>query len=276
LPLVFSAGLGYSSSALQFEKYQSGEIRGNYEGDVGAINFENFSRLNPSSCVSSADRSDSWLSECEVDVLVIGDSHAQHLLPGFISNFPSLKFGALGVEVHNAESSDLRNAIRKQIEANPYIRIVVFNSYWAKNGVSSNLSWLIKSLTEDGKKVVILDDVPNFPFDAFTCKYGLSAFIKHSNCSTSSKRFLEQNKEYLPQLQNAVRNVQNAELIVTSSQYCSDVKCSMLKEGRLHYLDLNHLNTLGSKYITRFVASNSGVFCMELGDRISSVCEEKD
>jgi hypothetical protein len=241
-PLALSAGLGYSSSAVQFDKYQSGEIKGNYEGDVGAVNFESFSRLHPPSCISVSGMSFEWLAECEVDVLVIGDSHAQHLLPGFVSNFSKLKFAALSSDVYSSTSPKLRKVIQNQILINPNIQIVLFNSYWAKNGVSPNMRELIKTLTQKGLGVVILDDVPNFPFDAFTCKYGLSAFIKKSNCSSASDGFRDQRETYLPMLYSALENFRNTELIVTTDQYCSNTECSMLKNGQLHYLDLNHLN----------------------------------
>ncbi len=54
--------------------------------------------------------------------------------------------------------------------------------------------------------------------------------------------------------------MKGAEVLAISAQYCSEFTCSMVKDGKLHYLDLNHLNVNGSKHIANFIVVNSNAF----------------
>jgi peptidoglycan/LPS O-acetylase OafA/YrhL len=53
IPLLASALLGYVSSNISFKKYESGEIQGHYQGDIGAIGFDSFSSEYPPVCTVS-------------------------------------------------------------------------------------------------------------------------------------------------------------------------------------------------------------------------------
>ena len=62
------------------------------------------------------------------------------------------------------------------------------------------------------------------------------------------------------ELLKSIEDVKNTEMVVISSQYCSQLTCSMVKDGKLHYLDMNHLNINGSKHIANFIVVNSKAF----------------
>jgi len=192
---------------------------------------------------------------------VIGDSHAQHLLPGFSYNFPEIKF--VGLDSNFLHFNQVPGYTKRLeiLNQNSSIRIVIINAYWAPNSVPNDLPPLIHSLTKSGKKVILLDDVPNFPFDAFTCKYGISTFIDHYHCQMSSQKFFTQRSRYYPLLLASIAGNSQAELIQTSNLFCTPKTCSMVKNGVLNYLDLNHLNINGSNYVTEQVVLKSKIFC---------------
>jgi hypothetical protein len=248
------------SSEVLFKKYESGQIKGAYEGDIGAIGFKDFSTKNTSKCNLQEELDLGNIHKCDIEVLIVGDSHAQHLVPGFVESFPDVKFGSFGMELFSITDSSNGRLILDEVIKNEKIKIVVIGSYWHNNGVPSDLGYLIKSLSEAKKRIIVLDDVPNFPFDAFTCKFGFSQFISKNNCEIKASYFFKQRESYLPELLKSVDNVRGAELLVISSQYCSELTCSMVKDGKLHYLDLNHLNVNGSKHIAKFIVANSNAF----------------
>ncbi len=261
VPAILASGLlGYMSSEVLFKKYESGQIKGAYEGDIGAIGFKDFSTKNTSKCNLQEELDFRNIHKCDIEVLIVGDSHAQHLVPGFVESFPDVKFGSFGMELFSITDSSNGRLILDEVIKNEKIKIVVIGSYWHNNGVPSDLGYLIKSLSEAKKRIIVLDDVPNFPFDAFTCKFGFSQFISKNNCEIKASYFFKQRGSYFPALLKSVDNVRGAELLVISSQYCSESTCSMVKDGKLHYLDLNHLNVNGSKYIAKFIVANSNAF----------------
>ena len=260
-PAILVSGLlGYVSSEVLFKKYESGQISGFYRGDVGAIGFEDFSRRNASKCRVEGKLEVRKIHECDIDVLIVGDSHAQHLLPGMIESYPNIKFGSFGMELFSIKESSNGRAILDEVKKNENIKIVIISSYWHNNGVSPDLGYLIRSLSEANKRTIVLDDVPNFPFDAFTCKFGFSPFITKHNCNFNASDFDQQRERYLPELLKSIKDVKNAEMVVISSQYCSQLTCSMVKDGKLHFLDMNHLNINGSKHIANFIVVNSKAF----------------
>jgi len=269
VPLLLCLSLGYIASEVSFKKYESGEVVGHYQGDIGAIGFDSFSSQYPAICSVPAVAGEDPIIGCNADVAVIGDSHAQHLLPGFSHNFPGIKFVGLDSNfLHYRQNSEYVRRL-KNLDDNSTIRVVIVNAYWAPNSVPDDLAPLVRSLTSHGKKVIVLDDVPNFPFDAFTCKYGISTFIDHFNCEMGSKKFFSQRNRYVPALVNSVNRDSQAELFHTSNLFCTAKTCSMVKNGVLNYLDLNHLNVNGSKYITGEVARNSKFFCSTFAEKLS-------
>lgn len=271
IPLVLSLSVGYTAKHVYFPRYESGAIQGKYEGDIGAIGFESFTKANSLSCRNGLANPD--IQECEADIAVLGDSHADHLVPGLIDNYPNLAVLDLGNEFFIAPETSQSKIDKKLLVNNDFVKIVVINKYWAHSGVPNQIRALIKSLSDSDKKVVILDDVPNFPFDAFTCKYGKSIFLNSSSCTIPREKFDRQLSQYQPQLDSLLRISGNVIIFNSSQIFCSKDNCSMVKNGVLNYLDLNHLNVNGSKLVTRRMIHEVPIFCEVLADKLSSGCK---
>ena len=260
VPILIAALLGYVSSEVLSKKYNSEKISGHYSGEIGQVGFNQISSLGPKECKNFSSIGNISLRDCGIDVIVAGDSHSKHLLPGFKQNFSKIRFAVIGNEIYDIEKSNIGKTVLEEINANKSIKVIIFNSYWARMPTFNGFNLTLKSLSESGKSIIVLDGTPDFLFDAFTCKYGISPIIKYNTCSGSSIRFDRLHSEYYPLLQKETNGIQNTELIVTSDQYCRDGKCSMIKNGELHYFDSNHLNSLGSRFITSFIGDKSKNF----------------
>jgi hypothetical protein len=87
-----------------------------------------------------------------------------------------------------------------------------------------------------------------------------------------ARKFYSQRARYLPELKVIVKENPSAELVETSPLFCTADTCSMIKNGVLNYLDLNHLNVNGSTYISAQVAKESKLFCSTLGKSVRDPC----
>jgi peptidoglycan/LPS O-acetylase OafA/YrhL len=271
VPLTLSGSVGYFAKKVLFPKYESGDVKGFYEGDIGAIGFESFTDANQNPC--GVDSREKELSKCETDIIVIGDSHANHLVPGFIGNYPNLAVNPIGDEVITNPTSQVSISQRNKVIQNKFAKIVVINKFWANSGVPESLRQLVEDLNSSGKQVVLLDDVPNFPFDSFACKYGKSIFLKSSNCDINKSVFDAQSRAYITELQKIDRRYPAVSLFNSSELFCTSESCSMVKNGVLNYLDLNHLNENGSLYLTKQLVKKTPVFCRLLSSKLGSDCQ---
>jgi peptidoglycan/LPS O-acetylase OafA/YrhL len=270
IPILVAGTVGFSAKIYFFPKFESGEVAGYYEGDIGAINFESFTRQNTAECRNKSEKFE--LSGCDADVAFLGDSHSEHLVPGFSSNFPALIPISIGNEVFKTPMSVSAKKSILDLLTNPFIKIVVINKYWSNSGIPKNLSNLVDQIVESKKSVVLLDGTPNFPFDAFTCKYGKSFFLRDSQCEMSTDRYLRDLRVYQFQLKKLAGTRKDVYFFESSKLFCNSIRCSMLQDKKLHYLDLNHLNVNGSKHLTRELVEREPIFCDVFSLKISSTC----
>jgi hypothetical protein len=195
------------------------------------------------------------------------------LVPGFIGNYPNLAVNPIGDEVITNPTSQVSISQRNKVIQNKFAKIVVINKFWANSGVPESLRQLVEDLNSSGKQVVLLDDVPNFPFDSFACKYGKSIFLKSSNCDINKSVFDAQSRAYITELQKIDRRYPAVSLFNSSELFCTSESCSMVKNGVLNYLDLNHLNENGSLYLTKQLVKKTPVFCRLLSSKLGSDCQ---
>jgi peptidoglycan/LPS O-acetylase OafA/YrhL len=268
LPILSSLSLGYISSEILFDKYESNIAGGRFEGDIGGTGFIDFSNQFPSSCGADSRHMSQEILKCDLDVLIVGDSHARHLVPGFVSEFPEIKFAAIDPLIVTSYGSKIGEALLSKLKENTDIKLVVFSSYWSQNGVPIHLPNLIKDIHNSGKSVLVLDGTPNFPFDAFTCKYGLSPFLHSGYCEMPSGNFNAERNIYLPRLRSSTSDFDDSILVNTSRIYCDTGTCSMIRNSKLHFMDMNHLNTIGSRETVLFIVKSNRIFCNLFRDNL--------
>jgi peptidoglycan/LPS O-acetylase OafA/YrhL len=186
----------------------------------------------------------------DIDLALIGDSHVEHLFIGLVEALPDLNimYFATDAPLGVAEPA-YREAVRF-ITRTPSIRDVLATSYWHQRGVvAPDVTAFLRALSVGGRHVYLTDDVPDFPFEPFGCKYA-SGLVPRT-CSQDAPAFWGMYQAFVDQMAAVVAAVPRAVLVHTARYLCDETVCSMTRDGQILYADRSHLNVLGSEYVAR-------------------------
>lgn len=255
LPMVLAAGLGYVAKTIWFPRYESGAISGALSGDIGAKTFDDFVGGNTRPCRVAASVNNDAIGPACLDagafgdprVVIIGDSHSGHLLPGLASAAPNIPFRYFYTTSLHYPNVDERARLLRALQSTSSAQVVVLNAFWVHaRGFGPDLRQFIIHLRGLGVQVLVMDDVPDFPFDSFACKYGLSPFLASSRCEQPLASFEDRYQAYERELSLATAGIPGSQLVRTANLFCSGASCSMSDGKHVLYLDANHLNVMGS------------------------------
>lgn len=190
-----------------------------------------------------------------VTLLMLGDSHAEHLFLGVAEQLPHENVGFYGKGALPFMSKDEFTLIFDRVLHNTDIKKVVITAMWASrmnevvegSTLASELSRTIHALQATGKKVYLSDDIPKFGFDPQRCKFQ-RPLTQSTKCDEPKQNLDNQLAKYVADLQEVVRLNPGVEWIEISSLMCSGEICSMAKDGKIFYRDSNHLNIPGSQF----------------------------
>jgi len=247
-------------------------------GDIGHDGFHNYYGKHFFTCADPVIQKDAgnWkgVVRCfqshatgPVTVLLLGDSHAEHLFLGIAEQLPHVNVGFYGKGALPFMSKDEFKLIFDRVLNNPDIKQVVITAMWASHmheipqnqTLASELDRTVKTFQAAGKKVYLSDDLPQFAFDPQRCKF-LRPFTQATKCDEPRENLDNQRAKYLADLQEVVRLNPGVEWIEISSLLCSGATCSMARDGQLFYRDNNHLNIPGSQFIgAQIVANHPGL-----------------
>lgn len=230
-----------------------------FEGDTGHIQFHKYISDNffPCTPVEVYESSLSWESyvRCNqskknepIDVLLLGDSHAEHL---FIGLAESLKNKNVGFYIRAAtiDRGDPEfNYIYTAALANPAIKTVILGNLWSSKYVPTNeLIAIFQELMDNGKRVFITDDVPIFDIDPDTCKFtGVCPQSLPYSAAIQTPNYMS--------LIDATNAVPEVTLIKSYEYLCSRSEgCLMHNDHQILYRDSHHLNILGSQMIGKLI-----------------------
>ena len=192
-----------------------------------------------------------------VDMLLMGDSHAEHLLPGLSEQFKNLNVASfIHIDIPVIDSEKFKEAFAIAL-ADKNIKTVIISAAWESKIAPSldNLQTRLKNtfdaFSHSGKKLYVFDDIPSFPFDSEKCKYGRRFSGNGQTCSSDLAEHLNRRKHYYDILQSAVTESGYPTLIQTYKYFCNEKSCSMVQDGSLLYRDSNHLTISGSEYLAR-------------------------
>jgi peptidoglycan/LPS O-acetylase OafA/YrhL len=229
-----------------------------YEGSIGHADFNQYIFSNFFECTTENLKISSpvWngkyrcrqsKSDTNVQLALVGNSHAEHLFIGLAENFSNTNIAFYirnGLPtVSNPNYADLYNGIIKSEN----IKHVLINIDWV---AVKNLEQLERELTETmkllslyGKQVFLTNGVPSFSFDPVRCK-GIRFPHTKELCNTDKKELA-----YEKSLNAVVLNHPELKMLDTMSLFCNDKECSMISDGYILYRDDDHLNVNGSKYV---------------------------
>jgi hypothetical protein len=198
-----------------------------------------------------------------VTLLLLGDSHSEHLFLGVAEQLPHVNVGFYGKGALPFTSKDEFKLIFDRVLHNPDIKQVLISAMWASRmheidrneTLVSELSKTVQVLQNSGKKIYLTDDIPKFGFDPQRCKFQ-RPLTQSTKCDESRENLHSQSAKYLADLQEVVRLNPGVEWVEISSLMCSSATCSMARDGQLFYRDNNHLNIPGSKFVGAQIVAN--------------------
>lgn len=198
----------------------------------------------------------------QVDLALIGDSHAEHLFLGLAEVLPQLNVAFYVKGALPVLAAPEFEKIFKHVLSTPHIRSVLITANWgdklkahgATAKLVTELDATVKSLQAAGKQLYVMPDLPQFDFDPPRCKFQ-RPLTKSTRCDEPLTRYIAQQQTYMPTLQAVVRMNPSVQLIDVSPWLCGPDTCSMLREGQVLYRDNNHLNILGSQYVGKQIVS---------------------
>jgi peptidoglycan/LPS O-acetylase OafA/YrhL len=279
-PIVLAATLNVAANDYWLPRYNSGSIPLAHKGDIGDWGGY-FASLRDTyyPCADPGIRSSAlvWNGEprctqskpgSRIDVVVFGDSHAEHLFVGLAEAMPNknVLYSVPGPLPGGRLASDEMRRMVDYIASQPSIKTVILNIGWSKRGVQEDdLLDTLLTLTAKGKTVFTTDDIPKFDFDAMDCKYRLAPILPFARCTEERKLFEKQYATYSNTLRDTVRQVPGAHLLNTASYFCDNYLCSMNKGEVLLYRDGNHVNDSGSRFLVHQMLSDYPQFRDALG-----------
>ncbi|HXH77204.1 acyltransferase family protein [Nocardioides sp.] len=198
-----------------------------------------------------------------VRVALVGDSHAEHLFVGFVEQFPDVNVAIYSVRspffMGTPEGLDTTLDVLSQM---PALRVVILSRWWSRDTTAEArqaLQTAVQLLADTGIRVFVADDIPDYPFDAFSCQFRRAPVLSAPMCSQPVSRFDAIRDDYLPTLEAAIEGQPRTTLLPTARHFCDDDTCSMVQDGQVLYGDRDHLNADGARWlVARLVDSEPG------------------
>ena len=266
--LIVPMALTFSVSKLQSQHitaaYSHLDIKPNYSDSIQERSFQGFVDNHFKSCKSTifwetASRTGVTCGMTHgsglAEILILGDSHAQDLAVGMLHIKPQTNFIYFMIhEALNYDAFGTRGVVDAALK-NQNIKTVYLVQRWPERGVNEDgIIKIVAKLTAAGKKVLLLDGRPEFPFDAFGCKFKRAGFIP-SKCSIDMEIFERDYLKYSSQLHTIFEKVPDLQLVRMARRFCDKDKCLMTGQGGLLYRDNSHLTLRGAKYIAEITMS---------------------
>lgn len=263
LNIVVAASVGLVSSEYLRNQVTSERLPTNVSGEIynfdrqdevtlGRCSYSRHTLMYSKECLTQDERGE--LVSNSPNMIVVGDSHARHLIPGLISEFPEFNvifLASTGLHKGSRESLfDLRDILSKTRDSD----FVLLSSFWDDFGISDEFQVFIDEMVGYKAPVFIDTGTPKFSFPSFRCKYGISIFLTSKLCENSSSFSLGENMRF--DLGTLVEDYRGVTLLDSQKAFCRNNSCSMLRENEILFYDNNHLNSRGSVYLIRYLRAN--------------------
>lgn len=109
----------------------------------------------------------------------------------------------------------------------------------------------ISDLNAAGKTVVLMDDVPAFPFEASQCQYRKAPIFPWTECNISAQELRVDRAAATEELKSIAKSSSNVVFVPVPEYFCDQESCSMAQGDVTLYQDDNHLNQEGSLYLAQ-------------------------
>jgi peptidoglycan/LPS O-acetylase OafA/YrhL len=256
---VIGGFVGYSQDGFQ-QRFKSLNLK----GDVGHVAFhqyidDRFVDCQPKEVAKEAFSWEGFL-RCkqskvgDADIILLGDSHAEHLFIGLAENTKKNVAFYIKSSVPSISNPDFKK-INNYIFTKSDAKIVVVALHYSRidtlehyTNYKNQFLALVKKIQKSGKKVILAKDVPSFSIAPEDCVFFLSILEARLNCKGSRASFLK-NSKYYNNFVNYVSEKSGAPIFDPLNEICEKEICSMIIENEILYRDKNHLNIIGSKKV---------------------------
>lgn len=243
-----------------------------HPGEVGHEPFLKYLKAHSFPCEDQAARENAltWhgLIRCyqshtgdQHDLLILGDSHAEHLFPGLAEALPDARLLYYGQKATPLTTNQNYRVLFSRVIENPKIPAVLLAAHWSAaiketgtTKLAEELNGTVQALLAAGKRVYLVDDVPEFPFEPQSCKY-LRPLTHSLRCELDASAFHEENSQVLGVLKSVLAHHPEVVLISFGRALCDDQRCRMANSEGILYRDEHHLNLAGSRFIARYLAN---------------------
>ncbi|MHA6513093.1 acyltransferase family protein [Tessaracoccus sp. Z1128] len=207
-------------------------------------------------------------------VLLIGDSHAEHLLPGLVQLFPDVTIEIVSVRSPKPFGSPAgAQAVVDYASRQPSIRAVVYSRALGTDGgglsaaEEEGMTLTLRGLEALDLPVFVLDDNPPWPLDMFSCTVRRSVVLAGTICEWDRSAFEPRHREITADLTRVVGAVDNATVVSVHDALCDDYVCRRALDEKPLYSDGDHVTALGSRLLVEHAIVNHPEFAAVLQPR---------
>jgi len=200
-----------------------------------------------------------------VDMVVIGDSHAEHLFIGLAAALPDRNIAYyIKNDIPFVSRSSFKD-IFSVVASDQNIKAVVVSAYWSIRteemsaaDLAQQLGSTIDRLERAGKQVFLSDDVPHFSFSPLACGFARAFSTRQRQCDVSADEISRDEAKVRAAFKVILADHPETRLLEIGKYFCRDSHCSMSGEGKLLFRDNSHLNIPGSLYVGRRLVDDYG------------------
>lgn len=194
-------------------------------------------------------------------VVVLGDSHAEHLFNGIASGLPEEN---VAIYIQNGipfPDTPRFSPLFEALAQNPNLHTVVYAMHWQRRfeelgddaGFERRLGQTLTYLRGLGLRVIVAGDLPWFASEPPNCKYevvpGNDRYCFELRADAEAVTF-----RYGPILQRVTKMLA-VRVIPLRDLLCDAARCSMAPDGVMLLRDSNHLNYEGSMLVGGRIAA---------------------
>lgn len=239
------------------------------EGDVGHVAFhalvdDRFTLCEPPAIAALA-LIHEGMARCQqtregpADIVLLGDSHAEHLFPGLAEHLSTqnVVYYITGAPVETDTERD--RAVMAHLLTMPAPKTILFTMFYADRikdtqAFPAQISQMVAALRDAGHDVVLMGDVPWFDVHPQDCLYASDPALVERYCRLDRETFEGQKAIFEPVLRKVAQD-QGVDYLPVYDTLCDEATCHMIKDGTILFRDKHHLNIPGSRLVGAHVAA---------------------
>lgn len=231
-----------------------------HSGDLYSYGSEKYFPCQLSPSISLRDECFQSSKDGMVTTVVFGDSHAQQLFLGLAGGLPEAEAMVWATGQPTSENPDFQEFI-EYLDSNESVTRVIYTARWlAKLSPEVLSDWggklreTIAGLKGSKRTVFLVEDVPNFPFEASDCL--VKPLLLPAKCEGPD---LKPGVDYVSFFEGLEQAGDGLVFVPTRPYFCEGDVCSMNQGGVVLYGDSHHLNPDGAAYLFARIRTHLGL-----------------